>query len=319
MQTMALIGAAGAIGRSIASALRSDGRPYRVVGRERARLERTFGSDPQAEIVTWNPDDPASVRTAVRGMDTLVYLVGVPYNRFDLHPLVMQKTLDGAIAEGVPRMVLIGTVYPYGLPQTTPVVESHPRSPHTFKGRMRKAQEDLLLQAHAAGAIQGTILRLPDFYGPGVETSFLHRLFQAAAAGGRADLVGPIDTAHEFVFVPDVGAVVAALAGRPDAYGRWWHFAGAGTITQREIARQAFALAGRTPSLRVAGRTTLRLFGLFSPFMRELVEMHYLMTTPVIMDDTALANLLGGLHKTPYDDGIARTFEAYRAPGSPAV
>ena len=41
-------------------------------------------------------------------------------------------------------------MYPYGKPQTTPVTEDHPRQPHTFKGRMRKEQEDVLLAAHEA-------------------------------------------------------------------------------------------------------------------------------------------------------------------------
>ena len=91
------------------------------------------------------------MRAATRGVDTLVYLVGVPYNHFELHPVLMRKTLDGAIAEGVERVVLIGTVYPYGLPVTTPVTESHPRNPQTFKGLMRKEHEEVLLKAPMAG------------------------------------------------------------------------------------------------------------------------------------------------------------------------
>lgn len=311
MDEIALVGAAGAIGRSIANARRSEGKAYRVIGRRRAALEESFAKDPLAEIVTWNPDDPASVRSAVRGAATLIYLVGVPYDQFQLHPVLMQKTLDGAMAENVQRIVLIGTVYPYGIPQSARVTESHPREPHTFKGRMRKAQEDVLLSAHAAGKIQGTILRLPDFYGPNVESSFLHSLFQAAAHGGTANMVGPIDTPHEFVFVPDVGPVTLALAAKDEATGSWWNFAGAGTISQREFATQVFAMAGRKPKLRVAGKTMLRLFGLFNPFMRELVEMHYLLTTPVLMDDGPLSRLLGGVHKTPYSEGMRLTLDAY--------
>ena len=312
MGKTALIGAAGAIGKSIADALRLQGRSYRVVGRNRQSLEKTFGGDPLAEIVTWNPDDPTSVRQACKDVETLIYLVGVPYNHFELHPVLMQKTLDGAIAEGVEKMVLVGTVYPYGRPQTPTVAESHPREPHTFKGQMRKAQEELLLKAHAEGKIQGTVLRLPDFYGPGVELSFLHLVFQAAAKGGTADMIGPIDTPHEFVYVPDVGPVVLALAAKPEAYGRWWNFAGAGSTTQREMANQAFALAGRPPKLRVAGKTMLRLIGLFKPVMREMVEMHYLQTTPVLMDDSALHQLLGDVHKTSYAEGVRASFDAYR-------
>lgn len=306
----ALIGAAGAIGISVAAAIRRQGHAYRVVGRNRAQLEKYFGSDPLAECVTWNPDDPASVRSACRVADTLIYLVGVPYDQFRLHPIVMQQTLDGAIAEGLKRIVLIGTVYPYGRPMSPTVNEKHPRDPHTFKGKMRKAQEDLLLKAHADGKIQGAVIRLPDFYGPAVKASFLHSLFQAAAKGGTADMVGPIDVPHEYVYVPDVGPVVLALAEKPEAYGRWWNFAGAGAITQRDIADKAFALAGRPPKIRVVGKTILRLIGLFNPIMREMVEMHYLLTTPVLMDDSELRGLLGNVHKTSYEDGIQASLKA---------
>ena len=318
MQQIALFGAAGAIGRSIAEAVRSRASTYRVVGRDRPRLVAEFGKDPLAEIVIWNPDDPA-VREAARGIDTIVYLVGVPYNHFELHPELMRKTLAGALAEGVKHFVLIGIVYPYGKPVTPQVAETHPRNPSTFKGKMRKAQEDLLLEAHAEGKIQGSILRLPDFYGPGVEASFLHSLFQSAATGGTANLVGPIDRPHEFVFVPDVGPVVLALAAKPEAYGHWWNFTGAGSITQSEIANQVFRMAGRTPRLRVAGKTMLRIVGLFNPFMREMVEMHYLLTTPVLMDDSALHKLLGPLHKTPYAEGLRLTYNAYVAAQVPGA
>lgn len=309
---IALIGAAGAIGQSIASALDSEGREYRVVGRNRAALEAAFGHGQHAEIATWDPDDPASVRAAVHGADRLLYLVGVPYNQFQLHPVLMRKTLEGAICEGVERLVLIGTVYPYGKPQATPVKQSHPREPHTFKGRMRKEQEDALLAADAAGKIRGTVLRLPDFYGPNVERSFLYSLFEAAAKGGAANMLGPIDTLHEFVYVPDVGQVVTALAARPEAYGRVWHLAGAGAVTQRDLAERVFRMADRNPRLRVVGKNGLRLLGLFNPIMRELVEMNYLLTDPVILDDSALRGLLGEVHKTSYDEGLRASLEAAR-------
>jgi nucleoside-diphosphate-sugar epimerase len=139
----------------------------------------------------------------------------------------------------------------------------------------------------------------------------LHSLFQAAATGGTANLVGPIDQPHEFVFVPDVGPVVLDFSAKPEAYGRWWNLAGPGSITQREIADQVFRLAGRPLKLRVAGKTLLRILGLFNPIMRELVEMHYLFTTPVLMDDRALSELIGPIHKTSYAEGLRLTYEAY--------
>lgn len=301
---VALWGAAGVVGQSVASALRAEGRAYRVVGRKRAALESRFGADPLAEIVTSDPGDPASVRAAADGIETIVYLVGVEYTRFELHPVIMRATLDAAIAAGVKRMLLIGTVYPYGRPQSNPVREEHPRTPHTFKGAMRKAQEDLLLAADRDGSIRGAVLRLPDFYGPGVANSLLTGLFTAGAAGKTANLIGPIDAPHEFVYVPDVGPVVARLLDEPGTYGRVWHLAGAGITTERAMVERVERELGRPVKTMVVGKTLLRLLGLFNPVMREFVEMHYLMTSPVILDDSALYALLGPIRKTSYDEGV---------------
>ena len=310
MSKVALFGAAGVIGQSIASALSAKGQPYRVVGRSEGSLRKAFGHDPLAEVVSWNPDSAESVQAASSGIETLIYLVGVNYWQFELHPQLMQKTLDGAIAAGGKQNVLITTGYPYGRAQSTRVREDHPRSPHTFKGRMRKAQEDLLMQAAVSGRIKATVLRLPDFYGPGVEASLIHGAANAAVNGGTADMIGPIDRPHEFVFVPDVGPVVVKLLNTPAAYGKIWNFAGAGTTSQSELVAEMERQVGHTIKRRVAGKTMLRLIGLFKPFMREMVEMHYLLTDPIIMDDTALQQLIGPIHKTSYAEGVRQTLAA---------
>lgn len=313
MAKIALLGAAGAIGISIADALRAEGTPYRVIGRSDTGLRRAFGTDPLAEIKAWNPDDVSSLRQALAGVETAIYLIGVNYWQFDLHPALMRKILDAAIAAKVGRMLLIGTVYPYGRPQSTPVTEDHPRNPHTFKGKMRKEQEDVLFAAHREGKIQACELRLPDFYGPHVDKSFLWSAFVQAKKGGRAQLVGPIDTPHQFVFVPDVGPIVVRMLNTPAAWGQMWNFAGSGTTTQRELVTKIYAMTGSKLRMMVAGKTTLRVMGLFSPLMREMVEMHYLQTSPVLLDDSRLVKLLGGVERTSYEQGIRQTLEAMPA------
>jgi nucleoside-diphosphate-sugar epimerase len=57
-------------------------------------------------------------------------MVEVNYWQFELHPQLMKKTLNGAIAAGVKRIVLIGTVYPYGKAQNARVREDHPERPN---------------------------------------------------------------------------------------------------------------------------------------------------------------------------------------------
>ena len=141
--TIALFGASGAIGQSISSALREQNLNYRVVGRNAASLEKAFGSDSLAKIRTWDPDSLPSIGSAAEGIETLIYMVGVPYDQFNLHPRLMRQTIDGAVAAGVRRILLIGTLYPFGRPQQPRINEQHPREPHTYKGKMRKEQEDI--------------------------------------------------------------------------------------------------------------------------------------------------------------------------------
>ena len=318
MSTYALFGATGATGGAISRALEAAGLSYRVVGRDRAALESAFGSRPLAEVVTWNPGDPASVQAAARGIDTIFYLVGVPYNHFELHPQLMRATLEGTVAAGVRRIVVLAPVYSYGLPQSGAVSETHARNPETFKGKMRKEQEDLVLEAHAAGHIEGTILRIPDFYEGDPKKSLVGDVFVAALKKRYAMVIGPIDRPHQYAYVPDIGPLVLALAREDRAYGRAWNFAGSGTITQREFATKVFAAAGAgKPKLIVFNTFMLQIVGLFDPVMRELAEMNYLQSDPVLLDDSALRALLPALHVTSYDDGIAQTLASMRS-ASPA-
>ena len=306
-ETVALVGATGAIGKSVAAALHEKGRAFRVIGRSQSALEKTFGTDPLAELAVWDPANEQSIRDALRGVAAVVYMVGVPYTDFHLHPILMSRVVDAAIAEKVDRLLLIGTLYVFGRPQSQRVTESHPREPHTFKGRKRKEQEDLVLAAHATGKIRTTVLRLPDFYGPGVERSLLSDLFVAVKQNRKAKLIGPIDRPHEFVFLPDVGPVVVHLLDTPSAFGRAWNLGGAGVTTQLELARLAYR---GHPRYMAAGKTMLRIMGVFDSFLREFVEMHYLLTDPLIVDDSALQQLLGPITKTPYVEGVRQSLAA---------
>ena len=55
--------------------------------------------------------------------------------------------------------------------------------------------------------------------------------------------------------------------------------------------------------------TMLKLLGLFNPLMKEMVEMHYLFETTVILDDSKLRAKLGEVKKTPYEEGIKQTLK----------
>lgn len=311
MQKVAIFGAGGAIGIPVAEELERRGIPFRVVGRSREKLERTFAHMAHAEIFPADLAQSRDAGAAARGVDTIVYCVGLPYPSHHLHPVLMRTTVEAAKMVGAARLVHVSSVYGYGVPRTSRVAETHPREPHTRKGKYRKEQEDIVLAAHTPGGLQTLILRLPDFYGPHAELSLAHMVFDAALKGKTANWVGPANTPHEFVFVPDTGPVIADLASNDDCFGQAWNFAGPAVINTMDFITRVYRAVGRAPKYREAGATLLKLIGIFNPEIREVVEMLYLQETPVLLDDSKLLARFP-VHKTPYDDGIRLTLAAMK-------
>jgi len=313
--TIAILGAAGAIGRAVAEALRERDEPFRVVGRSKKRLEAAFAGFPKVEICEADLSRPEDAKRAARGASVIVYALGVLYDRkeFATLPGLMQTMVDAAEAEGVRRLLLVSNVYPYGVPQTAKVAEDHPREPVSFKGQMRKEQEDVLFEAKAKGRLDPIILRLPDFYGPLAELSITRTIFDEAIAGKTANVLGNVEKIHEYIYVPDAGRIIADLIKHDEAWGEVYNVAGYGDISQREYVTWIFEAAGKKAAWRTAGPLMVRFLGLFMPIMKELVEMFYLQETPVLLDDTKLQKVLGKIEKTPYREGIQKTVDWMKA------
>ena len=90
---------------------------------------------------------------------------------------------------------------------------------------MRKEQEDIVLAADNPNGMRTTILRAPDFYGPDSELSYVRAIFDAALKGGTGNVIGPIGTPHEFIFVPDLAETLIELSEKEEAYGKAWNVA----------------------------------------------------------------------------------------------
>ncbi|MEO8594357.1 MAG: NAD-dependent epimerase/dehydratase family protein [Candidatus Solibacter sp.] len=311
LRNVAVFGAAGAIGHAVGAELQRRGIAFRAVGRSRQKLEKAFAGMPLAEVFPADLSQSRSAGAAARGVDAIVYCVGLPYPSHQLHPVLMRTTLEAAKLVGVPRLFLPSSVYSYGIPRTARVAETHPREPHTRKGQYRKEQEDLVMQAHADGTLQAMILRLPDFYGPHADIGLANPIFRAALAGKSANWAGPINTLHEFVYTPDVGPVLLDLAVLDDAYGQAWNFGGAASINSLDFITRIYRAAGRAPKYRIAGAGLLRVLGWFNAELKEVIEMLYLQERPVILDDSKLLARIP-VRKTSYDDGIRQTLEWMR-------
>ncbi|HEY0786874.1 MAG TPA: NAD-dependent epimerase/dehydratase family protein [Acidobacteriaceae bacterium] len=302
------MGATGSLGRALGLELSLAGRPYRAVSRSALALQVRFPPERAAEPVVWDPEEQASIRHALQGVDTAVYMAGVPLWEFAKHLALTRRVLEAATQTGVRRLLLVSSNWAYGLPEGgKPVTEAHALAAHTVKGRVRAEQEQAVLAAHSAGVLETAVLRVADFYGPQVEASYLWSAFRAAKQGTRAQVMQPADRPHEFVFVPDAARTVLHMLDQAAVWGRAWNLGGAGPVTLRAMVEAIFAEAGRAPFYEVAPGWKLGLIRMMNPYVRELKEMQYLLETPVFLDDAALSGTLGGLTRTPYSAGIRQT------------
>ena len=311
-----LLGANGAIGRTLGPLLSGCGLAYRVTGRSLLALEIRFHQDPLCEHLQIDPEDKQAFEQACAGAGTVVYLIGAALWKFKDHLPLIDKALAAARQAGVRRFLLVSSNWSYSLPQTGPVPETYPRNPPTAKGRIRREQEDRVLGAHAPGVFATGVLRMADLYGPRVEASHLWSVFQAAKKGTQAQVLGPIDRPHEFVFVPDAAATVLQLLETDAAWsgqtGQAWNLGGPAVTTIREMVELIFATERKELKYNVPGAMMMRLVRAMNPYIRELKEMQYLLEQSLILDDAKLSALLnspgaGGLRKTSYQDGVRQT------------
>ena len=90
-----------------------------------------------------------------------------------------------------------------------------------------------------------------------------------------------------------------------------WHLPVGETRTTREIIDHVYGLAGHRPRCFAAGATTLRLFGLIKPPMREYLHTLYQFTERWVVDDTTYRTAFGD-HATPLADALGATLGWYR-------
>ena len=111
--------------------------------------------------------------------------------------------------------------------------------------------------------------------------------------------------------MPDAAATILALLDRNEAWAgttaEAWNLGGAGVTTIREMAELIFRTEAKPPQYGVPGRWTMGFVRAMNPYIRELKEMQYLLSGTLLLGDTKLATLLGGLNKTSYEEGVRYT------------
>lgn len=299
MTKIAVIGATGPTGISLAAELRKTKDTVRLVARGMDKLARLF-SDATIEKCSADILDADATLRAVEGCDLVYDCIGLPGDQMHLHP-VTARNIARAVQHTKARCIQVSSYWAYYPQVRAEMDESHPRTGGPAWVRYRREAEDILCETGAA------ILHLPDFYGPQVHVSTLQNALNEAVAGKTINWLGRADIRREYVYVPDAMRIAAAIGGCAEAYGAHWCLPGSGPLSGQQVAEIAGRHLGRTVKLRSAGLTTLRIISLFKKDLRGLLQVAPDYMKPVRYNVSKLKGLLGSLQMTSYDVGIGET------------
>lgn len=223
-------GGAGFIGCNLSRHLLARGHVVRVVD----NLSTGFRSnlrdiEREIEFVEGDLRDPATAQRATRAIDVVFHVAALPSvprslkDPIGCHENNVNATLnvlEGARANGVPRVVYSGSSSAYGDTAVLPKVESMeplPRSPYAAA----KLAGELYTLAYArAGLIEGVALRYFNVFGPrqdpfGPYAAVVPALFRAAVSGTPMRIFGDGGQTRDFTYVDNVVLANELAATQP--------------------------------------------------------------------------------------------------------
>lgn len=226
-----VIGGCGFIGSHVVDNLLSHGVGVRVLDR-RAELFRA--PLPQVDYVMCDLSNTAQIFEALSGVDAVIHLASTtvpatsnmdPVADIQGNLIAMVRLLEVMREADVRKMIYLssgGTVY--GVPQTDPVLESHPLKPISSYGIVKVAIENYLFMEHKLHGLQHLVLRASNPYGPrqghtgiqGIIGTCLWRL----ARGEQIQVWGDGSVVRDYIHVRDLAELChSALAS--DASGNF--------------------------------------------------------------------------------------------------
>lgn len=331
-------GAAGFIGHHLVKTLREAGQPVLALIEPGQRVEHPSG--PDLVVVEVDIRDRAAV-LALPPVEATIHLAAIArlqYNKGDeeyeaVNVEGTRSLVDHATACEARRFVFVSTIEAVGPADgQRPLVEADPPAPTNVYGRSKLKAEQLVIAASQAGAVPGTVLRLPMVYGPG-NTLIFSRLFKLAATGWYPR-IGSADVWMEFCNVRNAIHAMRLAMERPQAVGEVFFINDGHSYRISEVLTAAAKAAGR-PRLRfVAIPERLALLGGRGVELAAKLYPHPPLITPLtkkavfsrgtVAWTTKSVNwcssekaqrLLGYRQQVPLEVGVAEAVAWYRAQG----
>jgi nucleoside-diphosphate-sugar epimerase len=301
-----VLGGAGRLGRAAAQAFKSAG--WQVASLVRASSAE--GAAPGTEVIAVDARDAQSVIEAASGADVVLHALNVPYTDWDRLALPLADTAIAAARENRATLVFPGNLYNYGAGMPTRLDETAPVRPTSRKGALRVAIETRMREAAEAG-LRTIVLRAGDYFGGESRGSWFDRIIVKGIISGRLTYPGPLDTIHEWAYLPDLAQALVQLVEKRERLAPFAAFGFAGhAVTGREFVAAISRACWRDFQIDFMPWRVLKMMGVVVPVFRELCDVSYLWSTPHAIDGTRLEEVIGDIPRTPLDQAITASLAA---------
>jgi 2-alkyl-3-oxoalkanoate reductase len=328
-------GAAGYLGRHVASALLRCGADVRALVRDPTRVPRDLERD--TEVVTANLVDADSVHAAMSDVDLVVHCAAlttnnVPWSLHEETNISGTRTVLGAARDaGARRLVHVSSVIVYGLeaPSNRPLAESTPLPTEVdrwaFYQRSKLEAERALTNGAAAAGPEIVIVRPGIIYGPGAESPLKRGLVQL---GSTRLTIGRGANHLPLTYVDNVvdGILLALVSGA--AAGQAYNLVDEPQPQIRSAALRAAAVTGEPTRLLPVSTTALTRIARFLEHRRELADADSpprlsrfqiaSAARDVLYDVGKARRELGWVSAVSLDEGLQRTLAANGGPPAAA-
>lgn len=314
-QPVLILGGTGSFGSAIARELIDRAERVRLFVRDQGAALRTFGTYCPAEIVVGDAQDSEAVLRAAEGCRAIVQAVNYPLHQWEPHMNGVTANAIAAAKESGAPLLVPANVWVFGAQTEKPLTEKSEPAPNSRKGRLKLEIENTLKAATERDGVHTIILRAGDFFGPTVRNTYAEGIFARAARGKPITVVGRLDVAHQWAYLPDLARVAVWLIDRAHRLRPWEviHFKGHIADPQRGFLRRIAEVAEH-PGLKIRRVPwwKVRLASIVNRELREALELRYLYDSSVILDDRLLSRAWPDFTPTDLDDAIAITLAGYR-------
>lgn len=268
---------------------------------KRENLDHLRGRRELQEVVG-DITDPAAVRKAMRGVDTVFHQAASkktvcmrdPARDLAVNAGGALLLLQAAVECGVQKFVHASTGSVYGEPVTMPQTENHRLRPVSYYGVSKLAGESYVNTfAHLFG-LDVTILRYFHVYGPRQESSDVGgvvSIFLRRALEGKPLLIhGDGNQMRTFTWVGDVVEANVRAATLPIARGKTYNCASGIRVTVNDLAAKVVRRAGMPVELQHG-----------DPLPGDIREFD--------VDNSAIRSELGMSFEQDFDRGLEQTLD----------